>query len=234
MHPEVEHLLPLQDYDQRLVAAEAELLRIPKEEALLEQKLNSHVAQIEERKAKIRQLETNRKNLDLDVQSKQALIVKYKSQQLQTRKNEEFSALHHEIERAQNEITVLEDKELDLMGQIDEEQKQLAKEQEQFKAFETQTKQSKEALVQKRSSLELKIADLKREQQNAEQRVEEQALLRYRRILSSKKDIAVVPIVHGACGGCHMKLTSQTILTAKGGGTLIACENCGRIVYYTE
>ena len=62
----------------------------------------------------------------------------------------------------------------------------------------------------------------------------EDVLSRYRRILKSKKDVAVVPINHGACGGCHMKLTSQTVLTARAAENLVACENCGRLVYWLE
>ena len=61
----------------------------------------------------------------------------------------------------------------------------------------------------------------------------EDALIRYRRILKSKKDVAIVPIRHGACGGCHMKVTSQTALTAKGGEHLVSCDNCGRLVYWS-
>ncbi len=61
----------------------------------------------------------------------------------------------------------------------------------------------------------------------------EDHLARYRRILKSKKDVAIVPIRGGACGGCHMKLTSQTVISARGGEDLTSCENCGRLVYWS-
>jgi uncharacterized protein len=71
-------------------------------------------------------------------------------------------------------------------------------------------------------------------QAQAEKMVEEGLLKKYRRILASKGDSAVVPIRTGACGGCHMKLTSQTVMTAKGAQAHAQCENCGRFVYWAD
>ena len=62
----------------------------------------------------------------------------------------------------------------------------------------------------------------------------EDALSRYRRILKSKRDVAVVPIRHGACGGCHMKVTPQTVLSAKAADHLVSCDNCGRLIYWLD
>jgi len=234
MHVEIEGLLALQSYDQRVSAIEAELTRLPNEEAQINQRLTAQTARFEDLKNVTRQIEADRKKLDLEVQSKQQLIGKYKGQQLQTRKNEEFAALNTEIERAQNEITALEDQELELMSRYEDGQKQVAQEQANLKTFETQTKQSKENLHKKITTLEAELAQAKQQQTDAEKKVSEETLRRYRRILASKKDVAIVPIVHGNCGGCHMKLTFQTVLSSKGTEQLVACENCGRLVYSTE
>src|SRR5260370_19048399 len=107
MHVEIEGLLALQGHDQGITAIETELARIPTEETSLDQKLAAQSARFEQLKNSTRQLETERKKLDLEVQSKQALIAKYKTQQMQTRKNEEFAAPNHEIEQAKGEITTL-------------------------------------------------------------------------------------------------------------------------------
>ena len=59
----------------------------------------------------------------------------------------------------------------------------------------------------------------------------EDVLTRYRRILKSKGDVAVVAVEHGSCTGCHMKLTTQTANSARREDALAACENCGRLLY---
>jgi predicted nucleic acid-binding Zn-ribbon protein len=39
---------------------------------------------------------------------------------------------------------------------------------------------------------------------------------------------------HGVCGGCHMKLPAQILVTCQGQQKIVSCTNCGRILYYTR
>lgn len=235
MYPPLEALLVLQARDQRIAALEAEEERIPREEAALDAKLKNQLQKFEQLKAGARQLETDRKKLELEVNTKKDQIARYKSQQFQTKKNEEYSALTHEIERAEADIVALEDRELELMAQFENAQKQIAQEQIEAKKLEAQAQQAKADLAKKKSVVEAELATARAQQKEAEGKVDEADLRRYRRILASKKDAAIVPIEHGvSCGGCHMKLTHQTVLSAKGAEALVACENCGRLIYWSE
>ncbi len=187
-----------------------------------------------ELKTKTRQIEADRKKLDLDVQTKQVAISRYKSQQQQTRKNEEFAALNHEIEHAEKDIAALEDAELELMEAYDKGLAALAVSEKELLQFKEKAKLKKSELEKRSAMLAADLIGAEEKQAAAEKVVPEDALPRYRRILKSKKDVAIVPIRHGACGGCHMKLTSQTVLSAKASEHLVACENCGRLVYWLE
>jgi predicted nucleic acid-binding Zn-ribbon protein len=234
MHPEIEFLLVLQERDQRLSKLQSELARLPQELALLDQKQAAQNTEFENFKNAIRQIEMDRKKLDLEVQSKQSLVAKYKMQQQQTRKNEEFAALNSEIERTEKEISALEDQELELMIRYDEGLKNVKIEEDKHKALTAQNNEMRAALKKKEETLLAELEKVKAQQTEAQGAVSEETLSRYKRILASKKDAAVVPIVHGNCGGCHMKLTSQTVISAKSAEQLVACENCGRILYPSE
>ena len=94
-------------------------------------------------KGRTRQIEADRKKLDLDVQTKQAAIARYKSQQQLTRKNEEFSALNHEIEHAEKDISALEDSELELMEAYDKGLAEVAVAQKELMSFTEKAKQKK-------------------------------------------------------------------------------------------
>src|SRR5450432_3740576 len=104
MNPTVEALLVLQERDARVATLTRELDEAPVQIAAVERDVAARTAKFDELKTRTRQIEADRKKLDLDVQSKQGAIARYKSQQQQTRKNEEFSALNHEIEHAEKEI----------------------------------------------------------------------------------------------------------------------------------
>jgi len=231
MNPTVEALLVLQERDSRVAALTSELESLPKQIAAVDDDLEARTAKFDELKSRTRQIEADRKKFDLDVQSKQAAISRYKSQQQQTRKNEEFAALNHEIEHAEKEISTLEDSELELMEAYDKGLAGVEVAQKELALIQDKAKHKKAELEKRASAVAAELTGAKEKQAAAEQTVPEEALSRYRRILKSKKDVAIVPVRGGACSGCHMKLTSQTVLTARSSEQLVSCENCGRLVY---
>lgn len=233
-NPTIAALLVLQERDVKVTGLTAELDRLPQQIAAVDEEIEARKAKFDDLKVRTRQIETERKNIDLDVQSKQAAIGRYKTQQQQTRKNEEFSALSHEIEHVEKEISDLEDKELELMEAYDKGLAAITEAQKELGVAEEKLKTRKADLEKRSAAVAAELVGAKEKQTAAETAVDEDALARYRRILKSKKDVAIVPIHGGACGGCHMKLTSQTVITAKGGEHLASCENCGRLVYWLE
>ena len=115
MHSELEQLLVLQDRQQKIRHIQTEIKTLPLERAFLESQLAATAADVESLKQKGRQVEVERKRLELDVGTRNESISRLRTQQYQTRKNEEFRAIGHEIERYENEIRKLEDQELELM-----------------------------------------------------------------------------------------------------------------------
>ena len=111
----IEKLLTLQDRDQRLRSFQQELAHLPEERKAREKQIADSAAQLEQSKIRAREIEIKKRNLEIEAQAKRDSITRYKQQQLQTRKNEEYAALAHEIEAAEKAITTLEDRELDLM-----------------------------------------------------------------------------------------------------------------------
>jgi len=43
----------------------------------------------------------------------------------------------------------------------------------------------------------------------------------------------IVGVAGGVCGGCHMKLPTQSVVSAKAQNELVACPSCSRILYFT-
>ena len=233
-NPTVETLLILQERDVRVTTLTAELNLLPQQIAAEDDELEARKAKFDELKNKTRQIEADRKKIDLDVQTKQAAISRYKSQQQQTRKNEEFAALNHEIEHTEKEISTLEDSELELMEAYDKGLSAVAEAQKELQIFQDKAKNKKADLEKRTTAVAAELTGAKEKQAEAEKAVPEDVLARYRRILKSKKDVAIVPVHGGACSGCHMKLTAQTVISAHSAEHIASCENCGRLVYSPE
>ena len=104
----IEKLLVLQDRDRKLHRVQAELGHINPERETLRARATTTQAQLEAAKTRVKQIESERKRLELDVEAKKSQIEKYANQQLQTRKNEEYRALAHEIETCKSDITKID------------------------------------------------------------------------------------------------------------------------------
>ena len=109
MLKEIEQLLLLQDRDQKIKIFKAELETVPIEGERIDQLLAAKQSAFEQLRHRSRELEVRRKSLELDAQSRRDSIAKYKTQQFQTRKNEEFQAIGQEIHRFEREIEQIED-----------------------------------------------------------------------------------------------------------------------------
>ena len=55
----------------------------------------------------------------------------------------------------------------------------------------------------------------------------------FNRLFHNKSE-AVVALEHDVCTGCHMKITTQTVVRVKGEKEIVHCEQCGRMLYLAE
>ena len=111
----IEKLLILQDRNRKIVRVSQELEHISPERSSLQARAAGTQSQLEAAKLRVKQIESERKRLELEIEAKKTQIEKYANQQLQTRKNEEYKALAHEIEMAKEAIFKIEDQEIVLM-----------------------------------------------------------------------------------------------------------------------
>jgi len=230
----IEKLLLLQDRDQKIRRVQGELAHISPELEGLRTKAAATQIQLESLKTRAKQIESDRKRLELDVESKKQQIEKYANQQLQTRKNEEYRALAHEIDACKADITKIEDQEIELMEQAEQVQKEtsrLSREAgETKKLVEDQVAQ----LDRREENLKKELEELQQGRAELAAGVEESARTRYDRLVRSKGENVVVGVHHGVCGGCHMKLPAQILVFCMADQEIITCTNCGRILYYTR
>jgi predicted nucleic acid-binding Zn-ribbon protein len=230
----IEKLLILQDRDRRIGRMRAELAQIEPERQSLKTRSASANASLDQAKLRVKQIESDRKELELEVGGKQALITKYANQQLQTRKNEEYRALAHEIEMATADIVKIEDREIELMENAETAQKAVGQASlsanDARKLLEDQVAQ----LDARELALKTELTEVEANREELASAVDQIARSRYERLGRTKGENVVVGVQHGVCGGCHMKLQPQLLVSCRSDKELTTCSNCGRILYYTR
>ena len=232
MSDTIEKLLILQERDRRILRVSQELAHIGPEREMLRAKAVSTQHSLDAAKTRVRQIETDRKQRDLEIEAKKSQIEKYLNQQLQTRKNEEYKALAHEIEMAKDVIFKIEDAQIVLMEQAEVEQKEVTRATAEAAAAKKLVDDQVGQLNQREENLKKELAELQNGRATLAGAVDDSTRNLYQRILKSKGESVVVGIEHSSCGGCHMKLTAQIITHCRAQAEIVQCPNCARILYF--
>jgi predicted nucleic acid-binding Zn-ribbon protein len=230
----IEKLLILQDRDRNIRRLQGELAHLEPERQALKARLAGTQTQLENARLRVKQTESERKRLELDVEARKQQIERYANQQLQTRKNEEYRALAHEIETVKAEITKIEDREIELMEQGEEAQKEVVRLTREADAARNLVEEQVAKLGEREQNLRKELSELESNRQELASAVDAGTRARYERLVKSKGENVVVGVEHGVCGGCHMKLPAQILVTCQQQQAIVSCTNCGRILYYSR
>jgi predicted nucleic acid-binding Zn-ribbon protein len=228
----IEKLLILQDRDRRIMHIRDQLARLQPERESFQGRAAATQAGLEAVKTKAKQVETDRKKLELEAESKKTQIERYTLQQFQTKKNEEYRALAHEIDTCKGGIAQLEDRQLELMEQAETLQREAVAAARQAEDTRKLAEGQLRELAAREQSLREELTALESNRNQLTADIDERALRHYERLLRNKGDNVVVGIEHGVCGGCHMRFPVQLLVSCQAAKELVTCPNCGRILYY--
>ena len=228
----IEKLLVLQDRDRRFRRVTTELATIGPQRQAMKNKGTGAQAGLDRAKQHVMEIETQRKQLELEVESKKAQIDKYGIQQFQTRKNDEYQALTHEIATCKAAISKIEDQQIELMEQAEVAAKEVAGAAKILKDAQGVVEGEIKLLDEREQNLQKELAELSSNRDALAGAVDGTILNRYERIMHTRGDNVIVDIERGVCGGCHMKIPPQLIVSCRAQQEITTCTNCGRILYY--
>jgi hypothetical protein len=231
MLDEIRALLILQDRDRRLLALAKDLEKLPQDEARANAKLAGDEVLVTRAHQAMLDCELRLKRLELDVGTRRTTIQRLKLQQFETRKNEEYQAIGHEIIRYEKDVDDLETRELELMEEMDVVRSALQAAQATRAHDRTFVEEDLTSITQRRERLLAERRDVTQERDTLASQVSEAILPLYQRLMKSKADLAVAPLQDGKCGGCHMKLIASTVVAVQSAKEIARCEDCGRILY---
>ncbi len=226
-------LLELQDCDQQILMTKEHLARIPIDRQIVTERQTAIQNQVDFIRKQVKELESKRKQLEIDVSQKREGIEKYSLQQFQTKKNEEYRALEHQIQTTKTEIIRIEDHELEMMEQLEKLERELKELQKQEEVVKKEVNEQLTELKTCEDKLLKELDSLQNKREKLSSTIEPAMLARYERILKNKNGKVLVGIDRGVCGGCHMRLSRQLVVDCRAQTEPCFCPNCGRIIYYT-
>src|SRR5438477_11546479 len=122
MNQDLKQLIRLQSIDLSIQELRTRIDRFPGISKALDEQLRSARAALDNAKERAKNNQGNRKKLESEISSIETKISKYRDQMMSVKTNEEYRALQHEIEHAQNGIRKIEDEILNLMMEAESSQ----------------------------------------------------------------------------------------------------------------
>ena len=234
MQNEVRALLILQDRDRRLLALAKDLGKLPEDEAKARAKLAGDKAAVAKAHQALMDCELRVKKIELDAETRRTTIKRLKSQQFETRKNEEFVALGHEITRYEKDLDDFETKELEAMEEVDRFRSAHKNAETALTLTAKLVESDLETILQRHQRMEADRKEVLKEREALLAKAPQTMVPLYNRLMKTKDGLAIAPLRDGKCEGCHMKLIASTVIRVQSAREITQCEDCGRILYLEE
>ncbi|MGO9401856.1 MAG: zinc ribbon domain-containing protein [Terriglobales bacterium] len=231
MLPDIEKLLELQVADQEIRKLRDEVAALPKRVAAIEQKLAGTRAHLEKVRATAKNDDANRKKFEANIKDLQGKISKYRDQSLDVKTNDQYKALLHEIQFAEQEIRLNEDRILEVMVNVDAREKDVKAAEAELKAETAEIETEKEDARKVTAEDQTKLAEWNAKRDALRHEISEDTLRQYDRVAKFRGS-GLAEVREQKCMGCQVMLRPQTYNEVKNGEKIMVCESCQRIVYY--
>jgi predicted nucleic acid-binding Zn-ribbon protein len=231
MLPDVQNLIALQQADREILRLKEEIAALPKRVAAIEERLAGTRAVLEKAKAAVKTDEAARRKYESAIQDQQQKISKYRDQSLAVKTNEQYKALLHEIQFAEQDIRANEDKILELMINAEIREKDVKAAEAELKSEMAEIEKEKVEARQRTAEDEQQLAEWNAKRDKARASVDSDLLPRYDRV-AKHRGTGLSEARDHKCLACQVMLRPQTYNEVRAGTQVVTCESCQRILYY--
>lgn len=230
MSPEIEHLISLQHTDREILRLKNEIAELPKRVAVIEQKLAGTKAVLEKAKAAVKAEDAAKRKYETTITDLRQKISKYRDQSLDVKTNEQYKALLHEIQFAEQEIAANEDKILELMVNAETREKEVKAAEAELKEETAEIEAEKKLAHDRTAQDEKELGEWAGKRDAARGALDPDLLRHYDRVLRFRGS-GIAEVRDQKCTGCSVVLRPQ-IYNEVQAGKLIYCDSCQRVLYY--
>jgi uncharacterized protein len=231
MLSDIENLLQLQEADREIRRLNDEVAALPKRVAAIEAKLAGTKAELENAKTAVKADEAARRKHETVIQDLQGKISKYRDQSLDVKTNEQYKALLHEIQFAEQEIRGNEDKILELMVNAEAREKQVKAAEAELKAETAEIEKEKAEARQRTAEDEKLLAEWNGKRNKLREAISADLLRHYERV-SKFRGSGIAEAKDQKCMGCQVMLRPQTYNEVRTGDHIVYCDSCQRVLYF--
>lgn len=230
MHPDIEHLLKLQEVDEQLLELERSKEYLPEIIANVRREVAEARDAVSDTQRLLGEAQLKHRQLEGDLKEAQETLERYQVQMNSIKTNREYDALTAEIDAIKERIGFIEDEIILTLNEGDELTTRLEEARKRLELMEQSNTDQLTNLEREMGSVETKVKSKLDERSNISVRVTKGTLSVYERVRRGRGSPVVVALKKNACGACYKSQPPQRIQELRKGLTVITCDNCGRFL----
>jgi predicted nucleic acid-binding Zn-ribbon protein len=234
MHADLVKLLDLQTKDGAVSEAERRLEALKVETAGLDQAIQRARDALDAARRAAVDGARRRDELETRIESYRVLQERRSQRLEQVRNPKEASTLMAELDLARSVMAKEENEWVRSAEAVTQLELKAKNEERNVEAVEAAQAAERAQVAKRRAMLEAERDDALRVREVSAGSIDKLLRLRYDRLRKTRPGDVVVPLVGGACGGCHTSVPLNRRSQIRAGLVLDACEACGAILYPPE
>ncbi|MGE5196994.1 MAG: zinc ribbon domain-containing protein [Deltaproteobacteria bacterium] len=227
-------LVKLQKIDSEIYSLNREKAAKPEEIKVLEAAFAEKKQRLADFDKNVLDLQKQKKDRELELGSKEEATKKLQSQLYQLKTNKEYQAMLQQINDSKTDSSVIEDKILVLMDEIDNAKAAIEKEKQLLQQEEKVFNEQKNKIEERVKVIDDRLAQLDAQRKQVIPEIDHKILPQYQRILENRDGLAIVNVNNNSCGGCNMHVPPQVINLIQMYERIITCEVCNRMLYIED
>ena len=233
MSPDLERLIQLRRLESTIADAKAKVAAHPQRLAEADARLASATAALDAVKQRLKENQDARRDLDKDVALYQGRLSKFRDQQASVKTNREYQALGHEIETANKDLGVVEEKILERMMEADGLAGEMKQAEAAYAAQRKEIDAEKNVMQEALSSVEASLKEATEAREALLKNLEPRLLATFEQVARVRKGVAVTMATRdGLCSVCHVRLRPPVFQQVRANDAIIQCDSCQRILYF--
>jgi predicted nucleic acid-binding Zn-ribbon protein len=232
MHPDLQHLIHLQELDNTAERLRRRIEEIPLAQQALDVRIAQRTATLDAVKERVAANQAARREIDKDLAAVQSRLSKFKNQLMEVKTNKEYQAMQKEMAHAETEVSAHETRMLERMEEGDGLVADLNTAEAALKTEQSVVAGERAKLDAERAADHQQLETTLAQRARVVSQLSPDALKTFERIAHGRKGLAMAEARDGLCVVCHVRLRPQVFNEVRRNDQLIQCDSCSRILYY--
>jgi hypothetical protein len=233
MSSDLQQLIDLQNLETAIEEARRRIAAHPQHIAEADARLAHAKEALETARQRLKGSQEARREQEKEAATYQSRLSKFKDQLSAVKTNREYQAMQHEIETAQKELGIVEERVLERMMEADALTADVKKAEQALAAQQKDVEAEKKTLVEELSTVEAALKDATEKRQTLVTSLQPRLVALFEQVARARKGLAIaVATRDGLCSACHVRLRPQAFQEVRRNDQIIQCPSCNRILYY--